>query len=621
MAKEIEPRLRRIEQYLKLEKGVVFKIPEYQRAYSWEIEHCDKLWNDIVDYLDSEKKDKYFFGTIIISCDQKDDDDKYELIDGQQRTTTFFLLLKALLIRINGAINNISDDDDSESLKNGLEDKRRKIMGILYKVDAEDIKNKPDIEKDKEICKTVNVIDNYSILELNKGEMKKILQGVEYTEIEHSVDTIPYKHKDNKYTNYFRNFKFFYETVCDLPESKLNAIAKVILEQCEVIQIKSWDADQAINMFNSLNSDGLPLKDSDIISAKLYAAAEKIEKRDEFKELWEELLKRISELEQSGIADIDSILMQQMYYQRTIDGDTKSENGNIDVTTPGLRRYFTGIKKEILNRPVEISKEMMKLVNNWSMISNYPCVQVLLKFNENIKLFLASYLHRFDETEITEDKVSTVAESMLKLFTILELVDVGYSSKYFKTFLFGEEVRLADKYVTEQEIADDFNRHITSNSEKWSEELIKEKLLDYDKNMLVYLNEYLFAKEKNKKFNLGNKYDIEHIMPNSGKDKQIIRADAGIESEEEFRGVVNSLGNKILLEQNINRSIGNEWFRTKVSTGLKDKTGYNDSKYPIANALVEKYKNSNKPYWKKEDIYEATKKASKRIVDFIFGNN
>lgn len=109
-------------------------------------------------------------------------------------------------------------------------------------------------------------------------------------------------------------------------------------------------------------------------------------------------------------------------------------------------------------------------------------------------------------------------------------------------------------------------------------------------------------------------------MPYSGSNLQEIRKDAEIDSEEEFYSIVNKLGNKIILEEKINRSIGNEWFRTKVSTTLENKTGYIDSKYPIACALVDKYQNTNKPYWKKDDISTATDKASNRIIKFIFAD-
>lgn len=614
MAKNIEPKLKKIGDYLKLEEDTVFTIPEYQRAYSWGIDNCDKLWQDINDFVESESKDRYFFGTIIINC--QDNDTKYGLIDGQQRTTTFLLLLKALLVRINIAIERTASDEDSASLCRGLQERRRRIMGILYKAETEDISDKPDAAKDAEICRRGIILENFSINEQYKTELSTILQATDYASAEARVIKIKYKQKDNRYTNFFRNFKFFYGNISELSDSQLNSIAKSITDNCEVIEIKSWQVEQAITMFNSLNSDGLPLYDSDIISAKLYAEAEKRGKEKEFADLWKQLNNCINELESTRIADINSILMQYMYYIRTVNKETISETGAINVTTPGLRRYFTEINKMPITDPIGMCSDMVKLAKVWKKVSEYPQMKVLLKFNENTKLFLASYFFRFDEDNITEELVEPILECFLRLFSLLELVDVGYSSKYFKTFLFGAEVKLVSKSTTVDAITQDFNEHIRSN---WDKETIWAALHDYDGNVLVYLNEFLFAKEKGLSFTLGTKYDIEHIMPYSGNNLQEIRKDAEIDSEEEFYGVVNKLGNKILLEEKINRAIGNEWFRTKVSTKLENKTGYIDSKYPIARALVSKYQSANKPYWKKDDIMSATDKASDRIVRFIFG--
>ena len=596
MAKNIEPKLRKIGDYLKLEDNTIFTIPEYQRAYSWGTDHCDKLWQDIQNFVACNNKDSYFFGTIIINC--QEDDTRFGLIDGQQRTTTFLLLLKALLIKINDSIKQTPNDEDSAGLLRGLKERRRKIMGILYKVESEDITDEPNKERDGET------------------DLSSILNSVDYDEAKSNVIKIPYKQKDNKYTNFFRNFNYFYTVIEELPASQLNIIAKAFTDNCEVIEIKSWQVEQAITMFNSLNSDGLPLYDADIISAKLYAIAEKDGNGKEFTNLWTSLLSQISDLTKNGIANIDSILMQHMYYTRAIRGETVSDSGVVNVTTPGLRRYYTEINKDLLNSPVNLCKDMIRLAKIWKKISEYPCVQVLLKFNENAKLFLSSYLYRFDVDNVKEEGVEIIVESLLKLFTIMELVDAGYSSKYFKTFLFAEEVKLADKEISELKIKQDFENHLRYN---WDNEDIKSEILEYNKHKLVYLNEYLFAKETKSTFLLGDKYDIEHIMPLSGKNLQEIRKDAEINSEEEFRAIVNKLGNKILLEEKINRSIGNQWFRTKVSTTQKSKLGYVNSIYPLATALVETYGNDVKPYWKKDDINKATEKASNRIVRFIFG--
>lgn len=583
MAKSIEPKLRKIGAYLQLEEDTIFTIPEYQRSYSWSVSNCDKLWQDITDFMNSDSKDRYFFGTIIINC--QDDDTIFGLIDGQQRTTTFLLLLKALLVRINVAIGTTSQDVDSANLCRGLKERRRKIMGILYKAETEEIPDRPDIVIDRSICNSEPIIENYSINELYKTELQTILGAVDYAEAESKVIKIFRKQKDNKYTNFFRNFKFFYDRAKELSDSELNNFAKTLLDSCEVIEIKSWQVEQAITMFNSLNSDGLPLYDSDIISAKLYAQAEKNKVSDEFTKLWKELIELIDELKQNGIANIDAILMQQMYFERAKNKNNEivTATGSINVTTPGLRRYFTEENKDLLNDPIGLCDQLINIAKIWKKVSAYPVIQVLLKFNDNAKLFLASYFHRFKVDDISEQAINELAVCLLRLFTVLELVDVGYSSNLFKTFLFGEIVKMADISVPVQEIKADFDRHI---SDRWDISDIKKYVYEYDKNMLVYLNEYLFAKEKGLPFIFGNKYDIEHIMPQSGANLDAIRKDAQIESKEEFYYFVNKIGNKILLEEKINRAIGNEWFRTKVSTKLSDKTGYVDSNYPIASYLV-----------------------------------
>lgn len=616
MAKSIEPKLRKIGAYLKLEEDAKFMIPEYQRPYSWSITNCDKLWQDITNFMNNDSKDPHFFGTIIINC--QDNDTVFGLIDGQQRTTTFLLLMKALLIRVNVAIGTTSQDDDSENLCRGLKERRRKIMGILYRAETEDIPDKPDMAADRDICSCDPIVENCSINELFKTELQKILGAVDFAEAENKVYKNSRKHKDNKYTNFFRNFKYFYDRAKELSDSELNLFAKTLIDNCEVIEIKSWKVEQAINMFNSLNSDGLPLDDSDIISAKLFAVAEKNNESMRFAKLWKELLEMIDDLKQSDIVkSIDALLMQQMYFERAKNKNNEivTATGSINVTTPGLRRYFTEDNKELLNDPIGLCNQMINIAKIWKKASTYAIIQVLLKFNDNAKLFLASYFHRFKEDEISEEDVKEIAVCLLRLFTVLELVDIGYSSSAFKTFLFGEIVKMADSAVSVQEIKNDFDKHI---SERWDESEIKKYVSEYDRNMLVYLNEYLYAQKNGLSFVIGNKYDIEHIMPQSGANLDAIRKDAQIESKDEFDDIVNKLGNKIILEEKINRSIGNEWFRTKVSTKLSDKTGYIDSEYPIATALVKKYENEIKPYWCKKDIENATNVASDRIVKFIF---
>ena len=105
-------------------------------------------------------------------------------------------------------------------------------------------------------------------------------------------------------------------------------------------------------------------------------------------------------------------------------------------------------------------------------------------------------------------------------------------------------------------------------------------------------------------------------MPASGKNIETIRIDAGIADRDEFDSIVNKLGNKILLEEDINKSISNDWFRTKKQKSVINKSGYKDSKYTLAKSLTS-YQSDT---WGINDINKATEKAANRILSFIFNN-
>ncbi len=604
MAKNIEPQLKLISEYLRLDKSANFVIPEYQRGYSWTITHCDKLWQDIDAFIETGGSDPYFFGTIIVDCSE---DNKFSLIDGQQRTTTFILLLKALLIRLNFALSNVSEDEETESLRAGLKSRRNDIISLLYKVEDEDI---PEILKDFSIVKDTIIIDNNSINELYDDEVGLILSAEDFLEAEKNVFKIPRKQKDNKYTNQFRNFKYFYNQLGEKTETQLNKFAKIFLKECQIIEIRSWQVEQAITMFNSLNSTGMPLSDADIISARLYSNSGDDKKA--FNEQWEYINKLASELNAQKIVDINAILMQFMYIDRAMH-KVYINNDSIDVTVPGVRRYYMDIKKELLQNPNVICEEFTKIADIWDHVKDFPIVKLLLKFNENAKLYLAGYLYRYQKKDITPETVVEIGECLIRLFAILELVDAGYSSRNFKTFLFGANVKLVNGEVSISEIVKDFSDHIRR---AWKEEVIIESLQEYEKNILVYLNEYLYAKEKGLKFYFEENVNIEHIMPSSGRNLEAIRQDAGISSKDEFDSLVNKLGNKILLEEDINKSIGNDWFKTKKQRTVEEKAGFKNSKYGIAARLTDYPKDT----WGKGDVEIATTKAAERIAKFIFAD-
>lgn len=596
--KNIEPNLRLISEYTKLGKDDRFRIPEYQRGYSWTTMHCDKLWQDIEAFIDSGADDPYFFGTIIIDCST---DNCLNLIDGQQRTTTFLLLLKALQLRLKEVLDDFQMSPDTKALYKGLSNSYDGIFEILFKADDD---KQVAIQEDWNKAKGITILENKSINELYKDDFQNIIEAETYIEAEKAVHKIPRKQKDNKYTNFFRNFKYFYEKLLLYSESNLNNFAKIFLGKCQIIEIKSWQIEQAITMFNSLNSTGMPLSDADIISAQLFS---KEDDKDTFIEKWQGITLLANQLSQRKVMNIDAVLQQFMYINRA----KNNHYGLNQVTTPGIRKYYTIEHSELLNEPMALCDSFEKILNTWNKIKDYPIIKLLLKFNENFKMFLMAYLYRFDVNDLCPEDVQPIAECLLRLFAIIEVGDVGFSSSNFKTFLFNENFRLVDGNYDIYKIESDFSKHIEVT---WKKEDVLDYLKEYDKNILVFLNEYLYAKEQNRNFDFDDRVNVEHIMPASGHNIEAIRMDAHIKTKEEFDALANLLGNKILLEEDINKSISNDWFKTKKGSTIQSKRGYKGSRYGMALELS-KYP---KDKWGKKDIEDATAIVAERIAKFIF---
>ena len=351
MAKDIEPKLKFIKDYLTLEKDQKFQIPEYQRGYSWGVEQCDKLLQDIKQFMESETVDPYFFGTVILDCSSNNatkNDSVLKLIDGQQRTTTFLLLFKALYLRIQEKLKIIVGDDDVlETMREEMRDSQKEILDILYNT-HKDQESRNKIKKNPELCKGIVVLENQSINEEHPRELQMILEGKDFDEIERSVYTYPRKKKDNKYTNFFRNFKFFYKEKLDLDSTQINNFAKALLTKCQVIEIRSWQVEQAIAMFNSLNSTGMPLSDADIISAQLYSESK--DNTDDFTEQWKRIIELANELNAAKILSIDSVLQQFMYINRAATDEYKDG----EVTVPGVRAYYLRDHADLLKKPKDL---------------------------------------------------------------------------------------------------------------------------------------------------------------------------------------------------------------------------------------------------------------------------
>lgn len=82
-----------------LKRSPQFRIPIYQRTYSWTEKECRQLWDDIIRAGNSDKISVHFVGSIVYvesGLGNVTHQSPLLVIDGQQRLTTVTLLLAAL---------------------------------------------------------------------------------------------------------------------------------------------------------------------------------------------------------------------------------------------------------------------------------------------------------------------------------------------------------------------------------------------------------------------------------------------------------------------------------------------------------------------------------------------
>ena len=96
-------------QYLTLAKlldGRLFRIPEYQRAYSWTFQQRNDLFNDILKTHQKGPDEGHFMAALVCLRRKKeilgtDEFHVMEVVDGQQRLTTLVILLKAICLALD----------------------------------------------------------------------------------------------------------------------------------------------------------------------------------------------------------------------------------------------------------------------------------------------------------------------------------------------------------------------------------------------------------------------------------------------------------------------------------------------------------------------------------------
>ncbi|GAA7043925.1 DUF262 and DUF1524 domain-containing protein [Helicobacter pylori] len=223
-----------------------FVIPIYQRVYSWEKEQCEQLWDDIVKTGGNDQMNGHFIGSIVFVQDDiyTTSHNEFLIIDGQQRLTTIMLLLTALRDHLN-------DEDE-----------------FLEKFSCQKIQNRYLINSDEKDDKRFKFI-------LSEPDRDTLLSLIDKNRRKPSEPS----------SKIMENFKLFEEWIRK-NTNQLETIFKG-LDRLMVVEISlERDKDNPQLIFESLNSTGKDLTQTDLIRNYILMGLEPEKQKIFYKKYW-----------------------------------------------------------------------------------------------------------------------------------------------------------------------------------------------------------------------------------------------------------------------------------------------------------------------------------------------
>jgi len=225
-------------------------IPVFQRNYRWETAQWGKLWDSLTEIRQPDKRGNHFMGFLVFvpGLAEPGKHTTFHMIDGQQRLTTACVLLVAL--------RNVARQRDQTDLADEIHNYY--LVHPLKKND-EHYRLLPK-ERDH---------DSYLALVRADGQPTGRL-----------ADALAY----------------FEERVAEAAEAAAGSLRSVFDTLCQRLEFMcaTLEAENAYNIFKSLNSTGVPLGASDLIRNFVFMHVEPSE-HDEFdRDLWQPLEDRFA---------------------------------------------------------------------------------------------------------------------------------------------------------------------------------------------------------------------------------------------------------------------------------------------------------------------------------------
>ena len=332
----------------------VYKIPKYQREYTWEIKEWDALFNDV-----TENDFGYFLGSYICVNSGSLKGTILEVIDGQQRFSTITLLLAALYYELSTRKNEMDEDDlsDLANLRNELANKYQKFAPNGSKI--------TEYNQRLFLQKQNSNDEDYTFILADNGIIT-------------SSRNKPINFGNRRIAKAYRHFiKLINDEVDEIKTenpniSHVGALFQIVrkFESAVLVGIEVDTNKDAYMLFESLNHRGVPLSALDLIKNSLIAQAENSADADNAYEQWKQILKYVGQDDYS----IQERFFRQFYNafrdelnEPYKNGDKKYYLGYLATRTTLIDIYEKMIKHNyqvLLNDLLQKASKYAILVNN-----------------------------------------------------------------------------------------------------------------------------------------------------------------------------------------------------------------------------------------------------------------
>jgi hypothetical protein len=572
-----------------------FIIPIYQRPYSWSEKQIRKFIADIFvsfwGYNKDNSSEPMFIGTMQLS--KKDDNSEQNIIDGQQRITTFLILLKVLSIR-NPNSSELKEFDFNWLITKVNNGKQQENLKELLNSTSLNIENNNNLNK---------YFDN--ALLINQILTEQIKQETENDPV-------------FNLTNFL--------------EHLYSKIYFVVIET-------QASLSKTLKIFDAINTTGLDLDAGDIFKIRIYEYLTKNGENDEVFNQISALYEKIdtkNKLANRRVTDISSILH---IYQFHLIAKYKLPTTLYSV---GTDRFFDRLFETLFNinkwehfrNNVEDGKLELKLEEIDSFIDirfewdskwrsgdygNAENASILRlwwwsRYGRFWNLIFV-FLHKHKDDENRYEKLYAFSNRLTKLYLLYSI----YYQKSVNEMNSSFSSKLVSKIVNEdyENVIQFIEDKFSSQNEYWRTRFrntISGNILYSSKvkNILCRLSAMLEEDYKTLDFKeirdiraklFDSQIDIEHIQSYNDENK-VERP----KIKSEWGETLNSIGNLVVLEQKINRSINN-----RESEKLK---GYKKSEFQIVKSkLVSEYDN-----WDLKKCEIRKEKEVEKIINYIFEN-